>query len=74
MTFTSQVINLASGHIAGMPIEETVGSLGPALLLVVGAALATLRARLRRLRRDGGEGESRAILSDEVCEGDDLSS
>ena len=35
-------------HIAGMPVEETIASLGPALLLTFGAASATLRARLRR--------------------------
>jgi len=34
-------------HIAGMPVEETIASLGPALLLTFGAASATLRARLR---------------------------
>jgi hypothetical protein len=37
-------------HIAGMPVEETIASLGPALLLTLGAASATLRARLRRAR------------------------
>jgi len=37
-------------HIAGMPVEETIASLGPALLLTFGAASATLRARLRRAR------------------------
>jgi hypothetical protein len=42
------VIPLA--HIAGMPVEETIASLGPALLLTFGAASATLRARLRRAR------------------------
>jgi hypothetical protein len=35
-------------HIAGLPIEETIGALGPALLVVAGAAFATVRARLRR--------------------------
>jgi hypothetical protein len=44
-------VNLPCGHISGIPIEEALGSFGPALLLVVGAALATLRARLRRVRR-----------------------
>jgi hypothetical protein len=37
-------------HIAGLPIEETVGSFTPALLLALGAASATLRSRLHRLR------------------------
>jgi hypothetical protein len=31
-------------HIAGVPIEEMVGSFGPALLVAVGAAAAKLRA------------------------------
>ena len=37
-------------HIAGIPVEETLASLGPALLLTFGAASATLRVRLRRAR------------------------
>ena len=37
-------------HIAGMPVEETIASLGPALLLTLGAASATLRARVRQAR------------------------
>ena len=37
-------------HIAGMPVEETIASLGPALLVTFGAASATLRTRLRRAR------------------------
>jgi hypothetical protein len=43
-------------HIAGMPVEETIGSLGPALLLMFGAASATIRARLRRARSSAGHG------------------
>jgi hypothetical protein len=42
------VIPLA--HIAGMPVEETIASLGPTLLLTLGAASTTLRARSRRTR------------------------
>jgi hypothetical protein len=61
MTFTGQVINLPRGHIAGMPIEETLGFFGPALLMVVGAALTTLRARVRGVRRARGERASRAV-------------
>jgi hypothetical protein len=34
-------------HVAGIPIEETVGAFAPAFLLVLGAASASLRARLR---------------------------
>jgi hypothetical protein len=42
--------NLPCGHIAGVPIEETLGLFGPALLVALGAAVATLRARIRRLQ------------------------
>jgi hypothetical protein len=41
-------------HIAGIPVEETVGSLGPALFLAFGAAYATFRARLRHARSSAG--------------------
>jgi hypothetical protein len=34
-------------HVGGLPIEETLGSFGPALLVVLGIAWAKLRARLR---------------------------
>jgi hypothetical protein len=44
------VIGLPIAHVGGMPIEETLGFYGPALLLAAGAAAATLNARLRRLR------------------------
>ena len=44
------MISLPLAHIAGIPIEETLSSFGPALLLTFGAASATLRARLRRAR------------------------
>jgi hypothetical protein len=40
--------SLPLAHIAGIPIEETLASFTPALLLAFGAASATLRARLRR--------------------------
>jgi hypothetical protein len=35
-------------HVGGLPIEETVGSFGPALLVALGAAAARLRALGRR--------------------------
>jgi hypothetical protein len=38
-------------HVGGIPVEETLGMYGPALLLVLGAASARVGARLRRLRR-----------------------
>jgi hypothetical protein len=37
-------------HIGGLPIEETLGSLGPAVLLAAGAAAARLNARVRHPR------------------------
>jgi hypothetical protein len=37
-------------HVGGFPIEETLGTLGPALLVAFGMASAQLRARLRRVR------------------------
>ena len=37
-------------HIGGVPIEETLGWLGPAVLLAAGAASARLSARIRRPR------------------------
>jgi hypothetical protein len=37
-------------HVGGLPIEETLGSFGPALLVGFGVAWAKLRARLLRVR------------------------
>jgi hypothetical protein len=42
---------LISAHLGGVPVEETVASFGPALLVAFGAATA----RLRGLRRRRGE-------------------
>ena len=44
------MISVPFAHVAGLPIEETLGSLGPALLVGFGVAWANLRARLRRVR------------------------
>jgi hypothetical protein len=41
-------------HVGGLPIEETLGSLGPALLVGSGLAWAKLRARLRPIRSRAG--------------------
>jgi hypothetical protein len=38
------------GHLGGIPIEETLGVFGPALLVGLGVAWAQLRACLRRVR------------------------
>ena len=45
-------------HVGGIPIEETLGMYGPALLLALGAASARVGACLRRLR--GGPTGDRA--------------
>jgi hypothetical protein len=44
------MISAPFAHIGGLPIEETLGSLGPALLVGFGVAWANLRARLRPVR------------------------
>jgi uncharacterized membrane protein len=44
------VIGVPFAHVGGIPIEETLGSFGPALLVAFGVAWAKLRARLRRVR------------------------
>jgi hypothetical protein len=37
-------------HVGGIPVEETLGSFGPALLAALGAAAAMVRARFGRVR------------------------
>jgi hypothetical protein len=39
-------------HVAGIPVEETLGSFGPVLLLVAAAAWARLSAHLRNLKKE----------------------
>ena len=41
-------------HLSGLPLEETLGMYGPALLLVLGAASAKARTRIRRPHIDSG--------------------
>jgi hypothetical protein len=41
---------LPLAHIAGVPVEETVASFVPVLAVAGGCCVATVRARLRRLR------------------------
>lgn len=47
-------MNLPCAHLFGIPVEETLGSYGPALLLAGGAAAVALRARFRRVRIRAG--------------------
>jgi hypothetical protein len=42
------VIALPLAHVAGLPVEETIGAFGPALLMAVGIAWARLRATVAR--------------------------
>ena len=44
------MIRAPLGHVGGIPIEETLASLGPALLVAFGVAWANLRAGVRRAR------------------------
>ena len=39
-------------HMGGIPIEETIGPFGPALLAGLGVAWASVRARFRAMRSD----------------------
>jgi hypothetical protein len=41
------MISVPIAHVGGLPIEETLGSFGPPLLVGLGVAWAKLRARLR---------------------------
>ena len=43
------MITLPAAHIGGIPIEETLASFGPALLIGLGVAWAKLRTRLSRV-------------------------
>jgi hypothetical protein len=43
-------MSVVLAHIAGVPVEETIGALGPAMLVVFGAATVNLRARWRGRR------------------------
>jgi hypothetical protein len=44
------MIGVPSAHVGGIPIEETLGSLGPALLAGLGVAWTHVRSRLGRVR------------------------
>ena len=46
------MIEAPLAHMGGIPIEETIGPFGPALLAGLGVALANVRARLRAMRSD----------------------
>lgn len=50
MMFFANVINVAGGHIEGIPVEETLLAAWPVLLLTAGLVVAMVRGRLRRVR------------------------
>jgi hypothetical protein len=54
------MIGAPTAHIGAIPIEETLASLGPALLVGFGVAWANLRARLRQVRAHTSAHASRA--------------
>jgi hypothetical protein len=37
-------------HIGGIPVEETIASFAPVVAVASGCCVATVRARLRRIR------------------------
>jgi hypothetical protein len=45
------VIGVPSAHVGGIPVEETLGSFGPAVLVGLGVAWARLRARAGAVSR-----------------------
>jgi hypothetical protein len=47
---------ISFAHIAGMPVEETLASLGPALLIGSGLAWAKLRAQISGTKRTRSSG------------------
>jgi hypothetical protein len=57
------MIDVPVAHVGGIPIEETLGSLGPALLVGFGVAWANLRARLRRVRSRASAPRKKAARS-----------
>jgi len=44
------MISAPFAHIGGVPVEETLGAFGPALLVAFGVAWTQLRALLRPVR------------------------
>ena len=47
------MISVPFAHVGGLPVEETLGAFGPALLVGFGVAWARLRAHLRSMRSNG---------------------
>jgi hypothetical protein len=53
------MISAPLAHVGGIPIEETLGSFGPVLLVGLGVAWAQVRAGVRRVRSRAGAHASR---------------
>ena len=58
------MISAPFAHVGGIPIEETLGSFGPALLVCLGVAWANLRSRLGRVRAHTSRARQRARSAD----------
>jgi hypothetical protein len=54
---------MIGAHVGGIPIEETLGSLGPALLVGLGVTWTKLRARLRPVRSRASAPRKKAARS-----------
>ena len=54
------MISVPTAHVGGIPLEEALGSFGPALLVGFGLAWAEFRARLRWVRSRASEPTARA--------------
>ena len=57
------MIGVPVAHVGGIPIEETLGSLGPALVVGFGVAWANLRARLHPVRSRASAPRKKAARS-----------
>jgi hypothetical protein len=57
------MISAPFAHIGGIPIEETLAPLGPALVVAFGVAWAQLRARLRSVRSRASAPRKKAARS-----------
>jgi hypothetical protein len=53
-------VSVTFAHVGGVPLEETLGMYGPALVLALGVASARVGARLRRLRGRRGSDRCRS--------------
>jgi hypothetical protein len=64
------MISVPFAHIGAIPIEETLGSLGPAFLVAFGVAWTQLRARLQRPETPSRPADGRGLLERAVGDHD----